>query len=980
MPRGGLAVALVLAGVGALGTGLALADEGSSPSCSISPSNPSINAGGSVNWSVGSRSGFPSSGTWRYAWVFQGGNPNSSTSSSRTVSYANGGTFTTTLVLSRGYRTSATCSTTVTVNATDTQQTCSISVNPTSLAFGDVNVGQSASLSTTVSNAGTAACSVTFSGLAQGSDFSTPTSLSVAPNSSQIVSVTYTPGQVGGDTNTLVVSSNDPNTPTVNVSLSGNGVSQPQAQCNPPQLGQGQDVSINSTSQNGCPDIPVTEQPFATQGGFNILASNDLGMHCGDLDTRISSILPPFNVVHSQVIQRGSEPRILTPADGVEVVYSAASNPTDPILVDFGNVPGAGTNSAGTGPVASSVLPDGSVYKTNFWDIAYQAYDPFYPSGILALFYDAGNATNNLDLGLPMPNVERFYLGDGRLGAEQQEMNGRSDAYVANTPLSFNIFTIDQPFFTGFPFGYTKDGVNWFEAAGIPMTAFADYGRENPWPLMRVQAKSGGNVIASLDTVLPISGEANCGECHNAPGEVVYQDGSTNSGAATASLTTVTSVLDDTANVPFNVSLEWAADQNILRLHDENHGTHLIVGTTMDGGTTPFEPVVCQRCHYTPALDLAQLGPLGPENDTAMDVTLDDGSANGVLFHVDSLANGRDQVKNKSMSNVMHSHHGTMTDGNGKKLFPDMPPAVDASGNLRDPVAARDILNQTCYQCHPGRRTDCLRGAMASGGMLCQDCHGNMEQVGDDFTRNVSPTNVGAFDLGPDFYTNASTPRVPWANEPGCGSCHTGDANDNMHNDPDTLGDPDDGIRLMQAYRISDNATNGGKATPIVPTNKRFAENTVATGPAAGNPMLYRESTGHGGVFCEGCHGATHGIWPNKNPGANDNVAANQLQGHSGVIIECSTCHGTAMDSRNTLDGPHGMHPVGANTSFARGGHENLAESNSAACSVCHGPGGRSSNVGTVLSAAKADRTLRGTLVRAGEPVGCSVCHGSRGG
>jgi hypothetical protein len=69
------------------------------------------------------------------------------------------------------------------------------------------------------------------------------------------------------------------------------------------------------------------------------------------------------------------------------------------------------------------------------------------------------------------------------------------------------------------------------------------------------------------------------------------------------------------------------------------------------------------------------------------------------------------------------------------------------------------------------------------------------------------------------------------------------------------------------------------------------------------------------------------------------------------------------------------MHPVGAGTRFANGGHENLAENDSAACAACHGPGSRSQNVGTVLSVAKADRILGGTLVRKGEPVGCTVCH-----
>jgi len=710
--------------------------------------------------------------------------------------------------------------------------------------------------------------------------------------------------------------------------------------------GQQPAVSINSTSRNGTPGAPVGEQPFIQLPEFKVFASNDLGMHCGDLDTRISSILPPFNIVHSQVILRASKPAILTPQIGVEVVYSASSNPGDPILT--------GVNSAGTGPVLSSMLPDGSVYKTNFWDVARDAYEPFYPPNTLPFFYPAG--TDILDLGLPVPNVERLFLGDNALTAEQQESPGRFGPYATNDPLAFKLFTVNQPFFLYFPFGYLATGMNWYEAAGIPLTAFDDFGRENPWPLMRVQARYAGQVLASLDTVLPISGEANCSFCHTDP-----LDGG--NGAATEMLSKVALSIDDTANVPMKVSLEWAADINLLRLHDQKHGTNLIVGTSRDDppGPAPFKPVVCQSCHYSPALDLAQIGPRGPENEP------------DPVF----LANGRDQVKNRTMSNVMHSHHATVKDLNGDPLFPSMPPSVDGNGNLRDPVAARKVLQATCYQCHPGKRTDCLRGAMARGGMLCQDCHGNMTQVGNDFSRNVSPANPAAFELAADFYSNPNTPRVPWANEPGCGSCHTGDAMDNLHGAPGTIGDPQDGIRLMQAYLTTD-----PKATPIVPSNKRFAENVASIGPGAGNPMLYRVSKGHKDVFCEACHGATHGIWPNKNPNANDNVAAMQLQGHTGVIAECSTCH--TGDLGVNLGGPHGMHPIGsAGTRFANGGHDDLAENNRNACRACHGRHGE----GTVLSAMAQDRVLRcdertafcpdgnSVLFPNDHQVGCTECH-----
>ena len=148
--------------------------------------------------------------------------------------------------------------------------------------------------------------------------------------------------------------------------------------------------------------------------------------------------------------------------------------------------------------------------------------------------------------------------------------------------------------------------------------------------------------------------------------------------------------------MPLEVSKEYAADLNLIRLHDLKHGTDLENNT----------PVVCQSCHYTPALDLAQLGPLGPENDGPLIL-------NGVTVSP-SKANGRDQVVNKSMSNVMHGHHATVTDTDGKPLFPNMPPPVDSNGNLRNPLTGKQVLEATCYQCHPGRRTDCLRGAMAA--------------------------------------------------------------------------------------------------------------------------------------------------------------------------------------------------------------------------------------------------------------------------
>jgi hypothetical protein len=886
---------------------------------------------------------------------------------------------------------------------------CDIAVGPLALDFGNVTLNSSKTLITTVSNDGAATCNVSLA--RAGNDVFAiigDNSFNVAAGGSANVSVSYTPVQFGADNGTLAVKSND--TGAVNVDLTGNGVEN-VAVCVP--LGEG--VSINSTSQNGngCPDQAVGEVDTVLNGGYRVLAINDLGMHCGDLDTRISSILPPFQVLLGQVIQRGETPR-LNPA-GITLEYSAASNPSDPIL---GEDPNA---------VQRGIMGDGSTYKTNFWDaVANGSYDAFYPGGLGITPLATGGFPVTADVSLPVPNVEELYIGhdgvvnsgDETLTAVQHAMPGLSNPYIINEPRAVEERYGDKPFFVNFPFGYVAADVNWYEGAGIPFAAYDDFGRENAYPLVRVEARQGNSTVATVDTVLPISGEASCTNCHSDPADVQHSRTSEPTNKLLgANLPVATSLDDPDENLPNDVSVEYAADINILRLHDLKHGTNYVdtagepAPCTIDDANPDGDgancltnqalvqgkPVVCQVCHYTPALDLAQVGPVaGPPGTDA---------------------NGRNQLAHSSNSNVMHSHHGQFAD-----LFPPMPAPVQlADGSITNQAERVTVLEETCYQCHPGTNVQCLRGAMFNSGMLCNDCHGDMKQVGADFTGPVidvttgdplpgslpvSPTNIGDFKLlaGENFYDPTSNqPRVPWANEPGCGSCHTGDTNDNLVGSVNSIvntRDLDgnvDGLRLRQAFRTGD-----VKATPIVPTNKRFAEPAVPTmyanadgstfaNPGAGNPQLYRVSTGHGGVMCEGCHGATHAEWPNGNPNANDNVAANQLQGHTGPIVECETCH-TDVDNltpngrRSSLDkGPHGMHAVG-DTEFARHNHkEELSNSDKDGCRACHGQKGE----GTVLSRVATDRVLEckettelcpngkddPLVLQKGHAVGCTECH-----
>lgn len=281
-----------------------------------------------------------------------------------------------------------------------------------------------------------------------------------------------------------------------------------------------------------------------------------------------------------------------------------------------------------------------------------------------------------------------------------------------------------------------------------------------------------------------------------------------------------------------------------------------------------------------------------------------------------------------TLSQVMHEHHGHLQQ-NGQSVFP-------TGGTTK----------QDCYQCHPGTQTQCQRGAMAEE-LQCQNCHGDMLAVGGKYPLLAGGSLDGKNDNGQ---------RRPWIDMPRCQSCHTGDAVDHLNDN--TMKRHQEGIRLIQAY-LEDDAS----ASPIVAQNKRFAENTNT---------LFRDSKGHGGVACEGCHGSTHAIWANPVAEANDNITATQLQGHTGTLIECTTCHGDNLSL--TTDGPHGMHNVN-DSRWVDHRHERYYERDKKGCQACHGTHLK----GTVLSKMAATRTFnvegKKVTLNKGEAVACNHCH-----
>ena len=408
--------------------------------------------------------------------------------------------------------------------------------------------------------------------------------------------------------------------------------------------------------------------------------------------------------------------------------------------------------------------------------------------------------------------------------------------------------------------------LKWFEALGIPITPTDDAGHPNPYPLMRLTAKNAaGTVLAKADVVLPVSSEMDCRACHA-------------SGAGPAARPAAGWVNEPNPKRDFRLS--------ILRLHDEHRGGSALYQAALgshgysanglyDSAVNHATPALCAKCHASEALGTGGYPGVAP------------------------------------LTRALHAQHAGV---------------INPTNNL--PLDST-LSRNSCYQCHPGSATQCLRGAMGSAvagdgtmAMQCQSCHGSMSDVG-------APTRTG------------------WLHEPTCQSCHSGDAVNNAGL-----------IRFLNSFDTPGHLRE--------PANRKFASN--ADTPAAGL-SLFRFSKGHGNLQCSACHGSTHAEFPASH--RNDNLNSVAMQGHAGVLAECTACHATMPSTAS--GGPHGMHSISNHWALDHG--DSVEAGGLLQCQTCHG----TDNRGTVLSRAFGDRsfsTKYGTLtLQRGVEVGCYECH-----
>lgn len=135
----------------------------------------------------------------------------------------------------------------------------------------------------------------------------------------------------------------------------------------------------------------------------------------------------------------------------------------------------------------------------------------------------------------------------------------------------------------------------------------------------------------------------------------------------------------------------------------------------------------CSNCHGVTDTFLDILR----SHDKNSGTTLAADQARGVLHlcaecHADNALglSGKAGVKNLSLA--MHGFHQDKINSSTEPVTPD------------------------CYNCHPGPKTNCLRGMMFHAGQSCQDCHGDLSAMS----------------------ASLAAGRKPWLQEPGCGDCH----------------------------------------------------------------------------------------------------------------------------------------------------------------------------------------------------------------
>lgn len=223
-----------------------------------------------------------------------------------------------------------------------------------------------------------------------------------------------------------------------------------------------------------------------------------------------------------------------------------------------------------------------------------------------------------------------------------------------------------------------------------------------------------------------------------------------------------------------------------------------------------------------------------------------------------------------------------------------------------------------CRRCHGASAFadilathDRLQGTDLAGAkpVLCASCH-------------ASPALGAAGRIGGRTFLSeaihAFHARLPPDERPACYDCHPGQRTACSRSRAHTANDGNcthcHGSLSEVGYSIARNARVPWVDEPSCATQCHAGVPGVATGAA-----LYRRATGHGGIYCAGCHGSPHAMIPSRV--ASDQAQAVAYQGAPLPLGDCNACHET---SRGEGLDEYDEHHAGASPEARN------------ACTVCH--------------------------------------------
>ena len=257
-----------------------------------------------------------------------------------------------------------------------------------------------------------------------------------------------------------------------------------------------------------------------------VLPFEETGMQGGSQVNLPYNAMINYNSLNAQVIQKERSKPPLKTHDDVDVVYSAASNPKDPVGADSinstsqnlfaDNSKGANVDlnsskvDATTQTPTENVFLDGHDYidakirKTEHWD-RFKQTKPGNQTG-----FDFPWQQNRFSPAKPLAEPDEGVRGSVDMGEGVRKMPGIDAPYVNNTPQSFDYNSVQTMFTSQF----------------IPITDVDDKGRTNPYPLLRVEAKTKGTdtTVAKADAVYTTASETRCRECHLPGGIAANED------------------------------------------------------------------------------------------------------------------------------------------------------------------------------------------------------------------------------------------------------------------------------------------------------------------------------------------------------------------------------------------------------------------------------------------------------------------------